>query len=108
MVSDQPGTCARLCNAAATVIATAGMALLAVACGSSTPVSHPAASAQAGGALVFARCMRSHGVSSFPDPDSSGSIPKDKVIPLASSPQFRVAERACQHLLPNTNPPRSY
>jgi hypothetical protein len=51
--------------------------------------------------------MRSHGVSSFPDPSSSGDIPKDKIIPLASSPQFQVAQRACQHLLPNTNGPRA-
>jgi len=49
--------------------------------------------------------MRSHGVSSFPDPNSSGEIPKNQVIPLASSPQFPAAERACQHLLPNTNAP---
>jgi hypothetical protein len=50
--------------------------------------------------------MRSHGVSSFPDPNSSGEIPKDKVIPLASSPQFRVAQGACEHVLPNTGAPR--
>jgi hypothetical protein len=49
--------------------------------------------------------MRSHGVSRFPDPNGSGEIPKEQVIPLAASPQFRVAQRGCQHLLPNTNPP---
>lgn len=51
--------------------------------------------------------MRSHGVSSFPDPNSSGEIPKNEVVPLASSPQFRVAQGLCQHLLPNTRVPTS-
>jgi hypothetical protein len=53
-------------------------------------------------ALVgYSHCMHSHGVPNFPDPNSSGEIPKDKVIPLVSSPQFAVAEKACQHLMPN-------
>ena len=51
--------------------------------------------------------MRSHGVASFPDPNSGGEVDKAKVIPLASSPQFHVALSACQHVLPNTNPPRA-
>jgi hypothetical protein len=40
-------------------------------------------------------------VSSFPDPNSSGQIDKSKLLPLAHSPEFRAAERACRHLLPN-------
>jgi hypothetical protein len=90
--------------AAATVIA---------ACGSNSPNSPSGSSSgQPIGARTqhdevrFSSCMRSHGVSSFPDPDSSGQIPQDKVTPLASSPQFRVAQGACQHLLPNTSAPR--
>jgi hypothetical protein len=50
--------------------------------------------------------MRSHGVSSFPDPNSSGTIDKTKVIPLVNSPAFKPAQTSCQHLLPNTNVPR--
>lgn len=91
---------------AAAIIAVSGLVLLVCGCGgggSSSTTS--AASAEANGAVAFSRCMRSHGVSSFPDPNSSGQIPKDKVIPLASSPQFRVAQRACQHLLPNASAP---
>lgn len=64
-------------------------------------------SASAPSELSFSRCMRSHGVSSFPDPNSSGQIPKNEVVPLASSPQFRVAQGLCQHLLPNTGVPTS-
>jgi hypothetical protein len=97
-------------RAASAIIAAGGLALLVCGCGgggssSSSSSTTSAASAQASGALAFSRCMRSHGVSSFPDPNSSGEIPKDKVIPLASSPQFRVAQGACQHLLPNTSAP---
>lgn len=94
---------------AVAIIATAGLALLAAACGGSSSSSSTtsAASAQENGALAFSRCMRSNGLSSFPDPTSSGEIPKDKVVPLVGSPQFQPAQRACQHLLPNTNPPRT-
>ena len=90
----------------AAIIATAGLAVLVSGCGgASSSSTTSAASARQSGALAFSRCMRSHGVSSFPDPDTSGTIPKDKVVPLAGSPQFRVAQSACQHLLPDTNPP---
>ncbi len=89
------------------VIATTCIALLIGGCGgggSSTPTTTATAAAQATGALAFSRCMRSHGVSAFPDPNSSGEVPKTQVVPLASSPQFPVAQKACQHLRPN--PPR--
>jgi hypothetical protein len=43
--------------------------------------------------------MRSHGVSSYPDPNSSGELPKVSQQQL-DNPQFQAAERACQRLLP--------
>lgn len=91
----------------AAIIAAAGMALLVAACGGGSSSSSSAASAQQSGALALSRCMRAHGVSSFPDPNSSGAIPKNEVVPLASSPQFKVAQRACQHLVPNANRPQT-
>jgi hypothetical protein len=52
-------------------------------------------------ALAYSRCMRSHGVPMFPDPTSSGVIPKVSLRQLAvSSAQLQSAERACQRLLP--------
>jgi hypothetical protein len=46
--------------------------------------------------------MRSHGVPNFPDPDSSGNLPKADAHHLGvSSSQLQAAQRACQHLLPN-------
>ncbi|HEX4679847.1 MAG TPA: hypothetical protein VH210_11675 [Gaiellaceae bacterium] len=105
---------------AAATIATAGLAVLAAGCGGSsgshatqrgttvaTSSSNPsAASAQKNGALAFSRCMRSHGVPTFPDPTSGGAIPKVALQQLGiSDSQFQAARRACQHLLPNGGQP---
>ncbi len=47
--------------------------------------------------------MRSHGVAQFPDPDSSGNLPKVDAQQLGvSSSQLRTAQQACQPLLPNS------
>jgi hypothetical protein len=53
-------------------------------------------------ALAYAHCMRSHGVPSFPDPNSSGSIPKTQVGTARQSDpsRFDSADTACRHLLP--------
>jgi hypothetical protein len=54
-------------------------------------------------ALAYSRCMRSHGVVNFPDPNSRGVIPKVSLQQLrVSSTVFEAAQRACQHLLPNS------
>lgn len=55
-----------------------------------------------GGVVVYSQCMRSHGVSNFPQPDGSGGIPKQKVVPLVSRPQFQAAQTACEHLMPKS------
>ncbi len=110
----------RPARTAAAIIATTVLALLAAACGGS-PGSHvtqlgsttaksstssSAAAAQQNGMLAFSRCMRSHGVPNFPDPNSSGVLPKSQVAQLtASNPQFPAAHRACEHLLPNGGQP---
>jgi hypothetical protein len=64
------------------VLAGAVLSLRAAGCGSSSPGSSrsAAASAQARGLVPYASCMRSHRVPGFPDPTSSGGIPKDPVI----------------------------
>ena len=52
-------------------------------------------------AIAYSRCMRSHGVPEFPDPYSSGAIPKVSLQQLGvSSAVFQAARRTCQHLLP--------
>lgn len=73
------------------------IALLATACGGG---SSPAASATGGrtraqAALTYARCMRSHGVPDFPDPDSNGNFN----IPDSVSTQETAANQVCNDLL---------
>jgi len=47
-------------------------------------------------ALVFARCVRSHGVPSFPDPGSDGRIPDPAREGIdQGSPKFQAANQAC-------------
>jgi hypothetical protein len=51
--------------------------------------------------LQFARCMRSHGVPDFPDPDSVGlRVPHD----MTQLPQYQRAYQACGSLLPRNAP----
>jgi hypothetical protein len=52
--------------------------------------------------LAYARCMRSLGVPTFPDPNSSGQIPKAQVVSARQNDpsRFDSAGSACRHLLP--------
>jgi hypothetical protein len=92
---------------AAAIIATTALALLAAACGGSP--SSTGGSSGAGGpadspsAVAYSHCIRSHGVPNFPDPPSSGQVPKVSAQQLGvSSSQLQASQGACQHLLPNT------
>lgn len=49
--------------------------------------------------LEFARCMRTNGVPSFPDPDASGGFQLSRGTD-PSSPVFKAAQAKCQHFLP--------
>ena len=54
-------------------------------------------------AVAYSTCMRTHRVPNFPDPDSSGELPKSDARHLwVSSSQLRAAEQACQRLLPTS------
>jgi hypothetical protein len=80
--------------AASTAIAACGSSSLS---SSSSGAQTNASQAQAQqDVLKFARCMRSHGVSNFPDDLDFQNIPG--INP--SSPAFKTAQTACQHLLP--------
>jgi hypothetical protein len=56
-------------------------------------------------ALAYARCMRSHGLPSFPDPvfgpNGSVAIKFGKLGP--NSPQVQRAEQACKSIIPPVN-----
>jgi hypothetical protein len=65
-----------------------------------SPAQQAAARAQA---LKYSRCMRAHGISDFPDPNSQGGIalqPKPGGDLDPNNPQFQTANKACQHDLP--------
>jgi hypothetical protein len=91
-----------------TVIAAA--ALLAAACSSGSPSSagsggspNAGGSANSSSAVAYSRCVRSHGVPDFPDPDSSGQIPKEAVVRAlgrVSDSRARAATNACANLNP--------
>jgi hypothetical protein len=89
----------------AAIIATTVLALLAAACGgspSSTGGSPGAGgSANSPSAVAYSACMRSQGVPNYPDPDSSGQLPKtDAQLLGVSTSQYQAARQACRHLLP--------
>jgi hypothetical protein len=71
--------------------------------GSSTttaPSSSAGGAAQASG-LAYSQCMRSHGITNFPDPSSSGGInisAGSGVDP--NSPQYQAATKACESVAP--------
>jgi hypothetical protein len=50
--------------------------------------------------LRFARCMRSHGVPNFPDPQPGGALDLAQKVAAPNSPQFKAAERTCRDFVP--------
>ncbi|HEX6763464.1 MAG TPA: hypothetical protein VF094_11755 [Gaiellaceae bacterium] len=100
------------------VLAVAAFVLLAASCGgggspgvasvasttttqgSSSSNSSPA-STHGNRALAYSRCMRSNGVPNYPDPTSSGNLPKGNAQAFGvSASQYQTAQQACGHLLP--------
>jgi hypothetical protein len=114
-------------GAATALLCAAGLALLASACGgspgvavaqiatsttSTTTASSSSTGSKSGDAAAYATCMRKHGVTNFPDPDSQGRI---KITGGSkngrsfgmdpNAPNFKTAQKACGHLLPNGGRP---
>jgi hypothetical protein len=79
----------------------ASIALLAAACGGGgSPVpsaSSPGLSAATAQALVYAKCMRSHGIPDFPDPNAHDSTALFSLGGINShSAQYQSANKTCQ------------
>jgi hypothetical protein len=54
----------------------------------------------------FSTCMRKHGVTNFPDPNSEGLITIDSGMGIdPGSPAFKSAQNVCDKLLPNGGRP---
>jgi hypothetical protein len=98
---DRAGNRGRQLRRGGSVAAVAAAVVIAAAACSALPGS-PNGSVTYQEALAFARCMRAHGVPSFPDPGSNGQQTGNGID--QNSPQVRSAARACQSLLPGPNP----
>ena len=71
--------------------------ILVAACGGNSPPG-ATGSTQYQKALAFAKCMRSHGALSFPDPSSQGTFTVTQA--LLNNPQIKSAAPSCRKLLP--------
>jgi hypothetical protein len=84
---------------------TPGVATAPPAAAATTTTSPvPGGSTQATGLVAYASCIRSHGVPGFPDPDSSGGIPKQAVVSAfeaVGNAKAQAAESACRALFPS-------
>ncbi len=90
-----------IARAAAAIISMSVLTLVAAAC-SGSPSSTGSGGSSNSQLLAFSRCMRSHGVPNFPDPNSSGELSKTTLQQLAASDsRFQPATQTCAHLLPN-------
>src|SRR5438067_6036435 len=102
----------------ASVVAVASLALLAAGCGgggsvgvasgaSSTTTQTGATTTQNGratAALALARCMRSHGIPNWPDPDSTGGFDKSKLrqLGVGVSRMRALEDGACNIPIPSS------
>jgi hypothetical protein len=80
--------------------ALAGMALLAAACGGSSPAGGATAHLTAyQRELAYAECMRVHGLPGFPDPNSDGTFNSTRANGGDfTGPRYLSVNRACAHL----------
>ncbi len=78
----------------------AAVSALASGCGSRSSTT---AAAGSNALAAYSECMRGHGVTGFPDPTSSGEIPKHEVLAaIVGNPRSPAAQRACRHLIPES------
>jgi hypothetical protein len=90
-----------------------GLSVAGCSAGSSSPGVASAGSSSAAGqssshvsgkpsTLAYAKCMQSHGIKNFPEPNSSGqlTLTQGQSLPDTSSPQFQAAAKACVSLHP--------
>jgi hypothetical protein len=74
----------------------------------STAVNRSDGGSMKADALKYSQCMRSHGVTNFPDPNAQGQIwlgnpgSGNQIDP--SSAQFQAAQEACKNLVPGGSP----
>ena len=72
-------------------------AIVIAACGSSSKPSASAGSTGTGPGVAYADCMRSHGVTGFPDPGPEGGVVLPSTID-PQSPSYLAAQQICAKL----------
>ena len=96
--------CRRVPGAAGTVFCV----LVLGACGSASTYSTSGSAGPSPNVthafVAFSQCMRTNGVTNFPDPKGGGGIQLGAGV-NPSSPAFRSARSKCEHLLPGGGPP---
>jgi len=68
-----------------------------------SPGTHVLSAAERQRSLAYSRCMRAHGIPSFPDPDSSGRLTVGAIRTAGldpDSPLFQTAMTACERFKP--------
>ena len=50
--------------------------------------------------MAYAKCMREHGITKFPDPDSNGGLDIGKAGLKPDDPAFKQADQACAAVRP--------
>lgn len=94
-VAQLAGTTAASAGGASTPGSTGAAGGGAASSGPSSP------SALASDALAYAKCMRSSGVPSFPDPSAGGGfLFHTRAGMNSSSPAFKAAQAKCRHVMP--------
>lgn len=93
-------------NRSLSSLAAAVACVLAIAaCGSAKSSSTAVASGQYAQGLKYSDCMRSHGVSHFPDPSPGGGFDILGLGTEANSPAFSSARMTCAKLQPGGSAP---
>lgn len=91
-----------------------GLAVLAAGCGGGDEASGGGATGSSGSLAQlesYAKCMRSHGVSDFPDPtaDSGGHVDGFRLSGHgdldSGNPAYKAAQQSCRSLLPGGSQP---
>ncbi|MGA8461386.1 MAG: hypothetical protein WB800_38735 [Streptosporangiaceae bacterium] len=89
----------------AMMLAAAALAAVVVAaCSGGSSNSVTSAGNPNKGALAYARCMRAHGISDFPDPNAQGGFSAPNGL-NPKAPQYATANNACKSLVGSATPP---
>jgi hypothetical protein len=83
------------------VAAFAAVSLLTAGCGGSSATVAATTTATPNGAVAYAHCMRSHGLTNFPDPAAGERNDKEAVVSALqgiSRSRVQAAQTACRHV----------